>query len=46
MQAGMEARAELFDLVTVYFSDIVGFTVISAMSSPLQMVDMLNELFR
>ena len=42
----MEAKAEFFDLVSVYFSDIVGFTTISALSAPIQMVSMLNELFR
>ena len=37
--------AEGFDAVTVAFADIVGFTELSARSSPIEVVRMLNEIF-
>lgn len=43
--SGAQVLAETYDQVTIYFSDIVGFTALSATSQPMEIVEFLNDLY-
>lgn len=44
LRSGETILPEIFDEATVYFSDVVGFTDIAAVSTPREVVDLLNDL--
>ncbi|XP_003978670.3 retinal guanylyl cyclase 1-like isoform X2 [Takifugu rubripes] len=45
LKKGKPVRPEHYAESTLYFSDIVGFTTISALSEPIEVVDLLNDLY-
>ncbi|CAK9290414.1 unnamed protein product [Gordionus sp. m RMFG-2023] len=45
LKKGQTFVPEQYKQVTIYFSDVVGFTSLSSVSTPIEIVDFLNDLY-
>lgn len=45
LRTGKSVEAECFDMVSIYFSDIIGFNDVALNRSPLEIVDFLNSIY-